>query len=224
MKLLVIEDDKRIAHVLKQGLIEDGHSVFVSHRGDEGIDLITSQYFDVVVLDVMLPGKDGLSIVKHARQAKCDVPILMLTARDAMPDVVRGLDSGADDYMTKPFQLEVLLARVRAMGRRGQVPMLDQIQVGDLLLDRSQKIARRGDREVPLTRKEFALLDLLMRRATQVVSRAELIEAAWGFETDVSDNTVDFHMHSLRNKIRQPGSPSPIRTVRAQGYHLSIAE
>jgi DNA-binding response OmpR family regulator len=223
MKVLVIEDDKRIASALKQGLLEDGHSVFVSHRGDEGMELIASQYFDVVVLDVMLPGKDGFSIVKQTRQTKCDIPILVLTARDSMTDVVRGLDWGADDYLTKPFQLEVLLARVRAIGRRGQTPLLDRISVGDLLLDRGQKAAHRGGRAIALTRKEFALLDLLMRRASQVVSRAELIEAAWGFESDVSDNTVDFHMHSLRTKLHREGSSSPIRTVRAQGYTLSVA-
>jgi two-component system copper resistance phosphate regulon response regulator CusR len=223
MKLLIIEDDRRIARVLKRGLTEDGHSAFVCHRGDEGLDLIKSQYFDVIVLDVMLPGLDGFSILKHARLSKCSSPILMLTARDAMSDIVRGLDLGADDYITKPFQLEVLLARVRAMGRRGQVPMLDVLTAGELVLDRGQKLARRGEMEIQLTRKEYVLLDLLMRKAQQVVSRDELIEAGWGYAAEVSDNSVDFYMHSLRSKINVKGKPSMIRTVRAQGYALNLA-
>jgi DNA-binding response OmpR family regulator len=221
MKLLVIEDDRRIATVLQQGLTEDGHSVFVSHRGDEGLDLITSLYFDVTILDITLPGLDGYSILRQARQSGCDVPILVLTARDAMPEIVRGLDLGADDYLTKPFQLEVLLARVRALSRRSHIPLLDQLTVGTLTLDRLQKLARRGDAEIPLTRKEFMLLELLMRRAPQVVTRDELIEAGWGFDADVSANNVDFYIHSLRSKINEKDKPSMIRTVRSQGYTLN---
>jgi len=223
MKLLVIEDDRRIAGVLQQGLTEDGHTVFVSHHGDDGLELIESQYFDVIVLDVMLPGRDGFSILKQARDARCATPILILTARDGMADIVRGLDLGADDYLTKPFQLEVLLARVRAMGRRGQVPLLDKLQVGDLVLDRSQKLLLRGELRIPLTRKEFVLLEIMMRRPQQVISRNELIEAGWGYDAEVSDNNIDFYIHSLRSKINVEGQPSMIRTVRAQGYALSAA-
>lgn len=223
MKLLVIEDDRRIAGVLQQGLTEDGHTVFVSHHGDDGLELIESQYFDVIVLDIMLPGRDGFSILKQARHARCTTPILVLTARDGMADIVRGLDLGADDYLTKPFQLEILLARVRAMGRRGQVPLLDQLRVGDLVLDRSQRLLLRGDLAISLTRKEFVLLELLMRRPQQVISRNELIEVGWGYDAEVSDNNVDFYIHSLRSKINVEGQPSMIRTVRAQGYALSAA-
>ncbi len=223
MKVLAIEDDRRIARVLEQGLAEDGHSVFVCYRGDEGLELIKSQYFGLVVLDVMLPGLDGFSVLKQARVAKCAVPILMLTARDGMADVVRGLDLGADDYLSKPFQLEVLLARVRAMTRRGQLPLLDVLTVGDLVLDRGQKQLRRGEHQIPLTRKEFVLMDLLMRRPQQVVSRGELIEVGWGYDAEVSDNNIDFYIHSLRTKIKVEGQPSIIRTVRAQGYALQVA-
>jgi two-component system copper resistance phosphate regulon response regulator CusR len=223
MKVLVIEDDRRIAGVLQQGLVEDGHVVFVSHRGDDGLELIESQYFDAVVLDVMLPGRDGFSILQHTRKAKVAVPILMLTARDSMSDVVRGLDLGADDYLAKPFQLEVLLARVRAMGRRGHAALLDQLTAGELVLDRGQKSLRRGELDIPLTRKEYVLLELLMRRPRQVVSRNELIEAGWGYDAEVSDNNVDFYIHSLRSKINVKGQPDLIRTVRAQGYALSVA-
>jgi len=223
VKLLVIEDDRRIANLLQQGLTEDGHSVFVSHRGDEGLELIESHYFDVVVLDAMLPGRDGFSVLKRARQTRCAIPILMLTARDGIADIVKGLDLGADDYLTKPFQLEILLARVRAMGRRGLAPLVDQLRVGDLVLDRNQKQLLRGELEIPLTRKEFVLLELLMRRPQQVISRNELIEVGWGYDADVSDNSVDFYIHSLRSKIHVEGKPSMIRTVRAQGYALSAA-
>src|ERR1700742_2777875 len=161
MNVLVIEDDKRIASLLRQGLMEDGHQVELSHRGDEGRDLITSERFDVVVLDVMLPGIDGFSILKHARTVRRSVPILMLTAKDSMMDVVHGLDCGADDYLTKPFQLEVFLARVRAVGRRGHIPQQARLAIGDLVLDRNSRTARRGDEAIALTKKEYAILELL---------------------------------------------------------------
>ncbi|MCU1324121.1 MAG: two component transcriptional regulator, winged helix family [Acidobacteriaceae bacterium] len=220
MNVLVVEDDKRIAHVLKQGLAEDGHSVFLAHRGDEGAELIKSEHFDVVVLDIMLPGLDGMSVLKQVRAHKCAVPILMLTARDSMPDVVRGLDLGADDYLTKPFQLEVLLARVRAVGRRGHTGTTNELKVGRLVMDRSQRIVRHDLREIGLTKKEFVLLELLMRRAGQVVTRSQLIEAGWGYDADVSDNSIDFYIYSLRSKISGEGATSCIRTVRSLGYLL----
>ena len=224
MNVLVIEDDKRIAGILQQGLAEDGHSVFLSHRGDEGAELIASEHFDVVVLDVMLPGMDGFSILKRARTTKCDVPILMLTAKDSMPDVVRGLDLGADDYLTKPFQLEVLLARVRAVSRRGHGASSNDLAVGDLVLDRGQRMARRAQRAIALTKKEFTLLELLMRRANQVVTRDQLIEAGWGYDADVRDNTIDFYISSLRSKIDAKGEPSMIRTMRSLGYAVALPQ
>jgi len=224
MNVLVIEDDKRIAGVLQQGLAEDGHNVFLSHRGDEGAELIASEHFDVVVLDVMLPGMDGFSILKRARTTKCDVPILMLTAKDSMPDVVRGLDLGADDYLTKPFQLEVLLARVRAVSRRGHGASSNDLAVGDLVLDRGQRMARRAQRAIALTKKEFTLLELLMRRANQVVTRDQLIEAGWGYDADVRDNTIDFYISSLRSKIDAKGEPSMIRTMRSLGYAVALPQ
>ena len=144
----------------------------MSCRGDEGRELLNFRQFDVLVLDVMLPGVDGFSIVKHARAMKVAVPVLMLTARDSMADIVRGLDLGADDYLTKPFQLEVFLARVRAIGRRGHIPERPQLVVGDLVLDRNSRTARRDESPVVLTRKEFSILELLMRRANHVVTRA----------------------------------------------------
>lgn len=224
MHVLVVEDDKRIANILRQGLLEDGHQVELAHRGDEGRDLVTSERFDVVVLDVMLPVVDGFSILRHARATKHSVPILMLTARDAMPDIVRGLDCGADDYLTKPFQLEVFLARVRAVGRRGPVPQQVQLTVGDLVLDRGGHSVQRGSTQLVLTKKEFLILELLMRRSGHVVTREQLIETGWGYDAEVRDNTIDFYMHSLRSKIDRDGEPSMIRTIRSLGYLLALPE
>src|SRR5215470_3448297 len=224
MNVLVIEDDKRIANILKKGLLEDGHQVELSHRGDEGRDLVTSDHFDVVVLDIMLPGVDGFSILKHARTAKRSIPILMLTAKDSMIDVVQGLDLGADDYLTKPFQLEVFLARVRAVGRRGQIPQHPGLSIGDLTLDRNSRMLVRGDEQIILTKKEFAILELLMRRVNQLVTRDQIITAGWGYDSDVRDNTIDFYMHSLRSKIRIEDQSISIRTVRSLGYLLEHAQ
>jgi len=224
MNVLVIEDDKRIANILRMGLLEDGHQVELSHRGDEGRDLVTSEHFDVVVLDVMLPGVDGFSILEHVRSAKRAVPILMLTAKDSMMDVVHGLDLGADDYLTKPFQLEVFLARVRAVGRRGHIPQQPRLSVGYLTLDRNSRAALRGDELIELTKKEYVILELLMRRVNQVVTRDQIIGAGWGYDADVRDNTLDFYMHSLRTKINRKDQPSMIRTIRSLGYLLEYSE
>jgi two-component system, OmpR family, copper resistance phosphate regulon response regulator CusR len=224
MNVLLIEDNKRIANILRQGLEEDGHHVELSYRGDEGRDMVTSEYFDVVVLDVMLPGIDGFAILKHARAARHAVPILMLTAKDSMADVVRGLDLGADDYLTKPFQLEVFLARVRAVGRRGHIPQNPQLSVGDLVLDRNSRLANRKGAQIALSKKEYAILELLMLRANQVVTRNQLIETGWGYDADVRDNSIDFYIHSLRSKIDVKGQHSMIRTVRALGYSLALPE
>jgi two-component system, OmpR family, copper resistance phosphate regulon response regulator CusR len=224
MNVLVIEDDRRIAGILRRGLLEDGHQVELSHHGDEGCELLGTRHFDVLVLDVMLPGIDGFSILRRARAAKLPVPILMLTAKDSMADTVHGLDLGADDYLTKPFQLEIFLARVRAVGRRGHIPEQPQLSVGDLVLDRSSRTVRRGEEPVILTKKEYAILELLMRRANRVVSREQLIEAAWCYDADVRNNTIDFYMHSLRSKIDRDGGAGMIRTVRSFGYLLAPSE
>jgi len=220
MNVLIIEDDKRIAHILRMGLLEDGHQVELSYNGVDGRDLVTSDHFDVVVLDVMLPGMDGFSILEHARKRRRSVPILMLTAKDSMMDIVNGLDLGADDYLTKPFQLEVFLARVRAVGRRGQIPQQPRLTVGQLSLDRSTRLAFRGDEEIELTKKEYMILELLMRRVNQLVTREQIITAGWGYDADVRDNTIDFYMHSLRSKIRIEDQSISIRTVRSLGYLL----
>jgi DNA-binding response OmpR family regulator len=220
MNILVVEDNKRIGNILRQGLIEDGHQVVLSQRGDEGRDLLVSAPFDVAVLDVMLPGLDGFSLLEQVRARNCTVPILMLTAKDTMPDIVHGLNLGADDYLTKPFQVQVFIARIRAIGRRGSVLQPKKLVVGDLVLDTSNRTARRGSDEILLTKKEYALLELLMRRSNQVVTRNQLREVGWSYDVEVSDSSVDFYMHSLRSKIDIKGYESLIRTVRSLGYSM----
>ena len=220
MNILIVEDNKRIGNILRQGLVEDGHQVAISERGDEGRDLLLTVPFDLAVLDIMLPGLDGFSVLKQVRASKCEIPVLMLTAKDSMPDIVHGLNLGADDYLTKPFQIQVFIARVRAIGRRRPVLEPTQISAGDLVLDTTNRIAQRASNPIALTKKEYALLELLMRRKSQLVTRNQLRDVGWSYDADVSDNSVDFHIHSLRSKIDVKGRESLIRTVRALGYTL----
>lgn len=222
MNVLVVEDNRRIGSVLRQGLTEAGCQVTIAERGDQGRDLMLSTSFDVAVLDVMLPGLDGFSVLRQARAESCNIPVLMLTARDTMPDVVQGLDLGADDYLTTPFHLEVFIARVRAIARRR--PALDptHLSVGDLTLDTTSRVAFRDGKILPLTKKEYALLELLVRRKNQLVTRNQLRDAGWSYDSDVSDNSVDYYMHSLRSKIDLDAQESSIRTVRSLGYTLTV--
>ena len=220
MNILVVEDNKRIGNILRQGLVEDGHQVVLSQRGDEGRDLLISAPFDVAVLDVMLPGLDGFSVLEQVRASNCTVPVLMLTAKDTMPDIVHGLNLGADDYLTKPFQIQVFIARIRALGRRGSVLQTKKLITGDLELDTVNRSARRGSDDITLTKKEYAILELLMRRVNQVVTRNQLREVGWSYDAEVSDSSVDFYMHSLRSKIDIKGHDSLIRTVRSLGYSM----
>jgi two-component system copper resistance phosphate regulon response regulator CusR len=171
MRVLVVEDDQRVARLVERSLIEDGHAVMVAHDGAEGLDLARGDNFDALVLDVMLPRMDGFSILKALRSERRATPVLMLTARDTMQDTVNGLNLGADDYLTKPFHIDVLLARVRAVSRRGIVPQFTDLKVGDLILDRATHEVRCAGRALLLTHKEYILLELLMRRAGQMVPR-----------------------------------------------------
>ncbi|SEF65005.1 two-component system, OmpR family, copper resistance phosphate regulon response regulator CusR [Bryocella elongata] len=224
MNVLIIEDDKRIGHVIQQGLAEDGHQVHTAHDGAVGLSLIESNHFDVAVLDVMLPALDGFSVLSQARSRGFAIPILLLTARDGKADIVRGLDLGADDYLTKPFQLEVLLARVRAVARRGPISQPSTLRAGHCVLERSRRLLVRGDQEITLTKKEFILLELMMRRVNNVVTRDQLIEAGWGFDADVREGSLEFYIHSLRVKL-SPGDPTAmIRTMRGLGYMLTAQE
>jgi two-component system, OmpR family, copper resistance phosphate regulon response regulator CusR len=200
MRVLLVEDDLRMARLIARSLKEDGHAVVVSHDGAEGLDLARGN-FDAVVLDIMLPKIDGLEILKTIRAERRTTPILMLTARDAMQEMTGGLNLGADDYLTKPFHVDVFLARVRAVSRRGQATQCTNLEVGCLTLNRATHELRCGEDAILLTHKEYIVLELLMRRAGQVVLRNQLIEAAWGFDSDIGDNSLDVCVSSLRNKL-----------------------
>jgi DNA-binding response OmpR family regulator len=220
MKLLVIEDEERLADLLRRGLAEEGHVVARAADGEEGLALAKSYEFDIIILDVMIPKLSGYEVAKRLRAQKNRTPILMLTARDAVPDIVRGLDVGADDYMTKPFSFDELLARLRAVKRRALAAGDAQLQVADLLLDPDTREVIRGEGRLSLTRTEYSLLERLMYRAGKVVSRRSLIESVWGFDRDIEENTLDAFMHLLRNKVDPPGRPKLIHTVRGVGYMI----
>jgi two-component system, OmpR family, response regulator len=220
MDVLLVEDDPRIARVVERALTDVGHRVDVAHDGLEGLTSAERGAHDLVVLDWMLPEMDGLEVARELRRQRVKTPILMLTARDAVPDRVRGLDAGADDYLTKPFALEELLARVRALGRRGGEDKEDQLTVGDLVLDLPGHEARRGDRIIELTAKEFDLLAYLMRNTGRVLSKDQITEHVWGYDSQATSNVVEIYIHYLRDKIDR-GMPRPlIRTIRGVGYTI----
>ena len=221
MYVLLVEDDPRIARVVERALGEAGHRVDVVYDGDEGQMRGESGAYDLIVLDVMLPRRSGLEVAAELRKAKVRTPILMLTARDAVADRVAGLDAGADDYLTKPFALEELLARVRALGRRaGDGAEENVLRVGDLSLDLGRREAQRGERTVELTAKEFDLLAYLMRNAGQVLTRSQIVDHVWGYDAETTSNVVEIYVHYLRDKIDRD-SPRPlIRTIRGVGYTI----
>ena len=221
MRILVVEDDKKVASFLEQGLREDGYAVDVTHDGVEGQAMAHTNDYDLLILDVMLPGKSGNDIVRALRRENTTVPVLLLTARDADEDVVRGLDAGADDYLTKPFRFEVLLARVRALIRRGGARRSEKRQYADLELDRLQHKATRGTRDLRLTAKEFQLLEYFLLHPGEVVRRTHLLEKVWDLSFDPMSNVVDVHVAKLRQKLRANGEPPLVHTVRGVGYLLS---
>jgi DNA-binding response OmpR family regulator len=218
MEILIVEDDERMAALLKRGLEREGHAALVASDGCEGLDVALSRELDVVILDVMLPRMNGFQVARHLRERGSRVGILMLTAKDTSRDIVNGLDTGADDYLTKPFSFEELLARVRAVARRAPIPNGPQLLAADLSLDPASREVRRGERAIELTPKEFQILELLMRRKNKVLSRDSIIEAVWGHETDVEENTVDAHVSTLRRKVDGQGERALIHTVRGVGF------
>lgn len=220
MRILIVEDDQKLAHQLKKGMEEQGHAVAVELEGTAGLETARRGKFDVLVLDVMLPGLDGFSIVRRLRAARDATPILLLTARDTSEDIVTGLDAGADDYLTKPFSFKVLLARLRALSRRKNVEPSTRIRISDLVLDPATREVRRGGFAIALTRTEFVLLEMLMRNAGRVITRTRMIEAVWGHDRDIENNTLDVFMRQLRTKIDIPTSPKLIHTIRGIGYAL----
>jgi two-component system response regulator MprA len=220
MRILVVEDDRRMADLLRQGLVEDGHTVSVAIDGREGLAFAGSGGFDLLILDVMLPGKSGFEIAREVRARKDRTPVLMLTARDAVQDIVQGLDIGADDYLTKPFSFEVLLARVRALGRRGVIAQPVLLEAAGLTLHLGTREVRRGGKNIELTRTEYALLELLMRNPERVLTREYLIDSVWGNDSEIESNTLDAFVRLLRAKIEAAGERRILTTVRGVGYCL----
>ncbi len=223
MKILLAEDDLRLARAVKRVFEEESHNVETTGDGDKALRLAKKGEFDVMVLDVMLPERDGFDVCREMRVAGVQTPVLMLTARTDVQDRVKGLDAGADDYMVKPFAVAELLARVRALGRRrldaaaaGHAPLT----AGDLTLDVSRHCAVRGDREIELTVKEFQLLELLLRHQGQVLSRMQILDHVWQYDRDFASNVVDIYIHYLRNKIDKGFDEQMIHTIRGVGYML----
>jgi len=218
MQVLVVEDERRMAELLRQGLEEEGHSVVLAGNGRDGLAMAEAHPFDAILLDVMLPGLDGLSVARKLRAARNQTPILMLTARDTNQDIITGLNLGADDYLVKPFSFDVLLARLRAVSRRGAIPQPVTLKVKDLTLDPASREVTRDGHRIALSRTEYGLLELLMRRAGRVVTRENLIEAVWGFDAEVRSNTLDAFIRLLRDKVDPPALSKLIHTVRGVGY------
>jgi two-component system, OmpR family, response regulator len=223
MRILVVEDELKMASLIRRGLVEEGHAADVTPSGEDAVWMAEAHPYDVVVLDVMLPGLSGFETCRRLRNAGVWAPVLMLTARDAVDDRVAGLDAGADDYLTKPFSFAELLARLRALARRGGVERPAQLAVGDLVLDPATRWAWRGDTEIHLSPKEFALLEAFMRRPGQVLSRLQLLEHAWDFAYENRSNVVDVYVRYLREKIDRSFGTDSIETVRGVGYRLREA-
>jgi DNA-binding response OmpR family regulator len=220
MKLLIVEDEKRMADLLRKGLTEEGHTALCAYDGAEGLELAKAYEFDIIILDIMMPKLSGYEMAKRLRSEKISTPLLMLTAKDSVPDIVRGLDLGADDYMTKPFSFEELVARLRAVKRRALTAQDVNLRVGDLVLDPASREVSRDGVRVSLTRTEYNLLERLVYRAGKVVSRRSLIESVWGYDRDIEENTLDAFMHLLRNKVDPAGRTKLIHTVRGVGYMI----
>jgi len=218
MQVLVVEDELRMANLLAQGLAEEGHQVTVAHDGAEGLSLAGSHPFDLIVLDLILPRVGGIEVARRLRAERNQTPILVLTARDSNRDVVEGLDGGADDYLTKPFSFDVFLARVRAVSRRGGVRRPVCYQIGELSLNTSTREVRLGERLIELTAREYSLLELLTKRSPRVLSRDTILEAVWGFGSDVSENSLEVFIYRLRSKLDDGGDTCLIHTIRGFGY------
>ena len=221
MQILVVEDEQKVASFLRQALMEAGYAVSVAHDGAAGLHLAQVSEFDLIILDRLLPQVNGLEFCRTLRDRKSETPILMVTARDSLEDKVLGLDSGADDYLTKPFSLDELLARVRALLRRRTGPALSPVlTLDDLSLDTQTRIGRRGDTEFELSSREYALLEYLLRNPRRPVSRTQIAEHVWGFDFDSGSNVIDVYIGYLRRKIDAGYERKLIKTLRHVGYRI----
>ena len=220
MNVLVVEDEVKMAALIRRGLSEQGLTVDIAGAGEEAVAMVRSSSYDAIVLDVILPGIDGFETCRRLRQEEIWSPVLMLTARGALEDRVLGLDGGADDYMTKPFSFAELLARLRALARRGQSERPSVIEVGELRLDPATRQVWRGEAEIDLSSKEFTLLETFMRHAGYVLSRSQLLEQAWEYDFEHRSNVVEVYIRYLRRKIDVPFDVNSIETVRGAGYRL----
>jgi len=220
VRVLIVEDELKMASLVRRGLTEEGHAADVAATGEDGVWMAQAHPYDAIVLDLMLPDVDGFEVSRRLREAGRWSPVLMLTARDAVADRVSGLDAGADDYLTKPFSFAELLARLRALMRRGAAERPPVLRVGDLELDPAARSVVRDASSIDLTAREFALLEYLMRHAGEVLTRTQLIEHVWDFAYEGDSNVVDVYVRYLRNKVDRPFGRDQIETVRGAGYRL----
>jgi len=222
MRILVVEDERQLAKIIKRGLVEEGYAADIAYDGEEAESLAESIPYDLIILDIILPKKDGVEVCRSLRQKKIKAPVMMLTAKDSISDRVKGLDSGADDYLVKPFAFNELLARVRALLRREGLPKTSKLQVGELAMDVLTRDVWRGERKIELTAKEYAILEYFMRRPNVVVTRTMLGESVWDYEFDGISNIIDVYVRRLRRKIDVDGQGSLIQTLRGAGYRLRV--
>jgi DNA-binding response OmpR family regulator len=222
MRILVVDDDRRLCSVIKRGLLEETYAVDVAYDGEEGEYMGEVNPYDLIILDIMMPKKDGIEMCKELRSKRINTPVLMLTAKDAVEDRVRGLDAGADDYMVKPFSFNELLARVRALLRREAVTKSPEIKLGDLVLNTLTREVRRGDRTIELTTKEYVILEYFMHHHNVVVTRTMLEEHAWDYDFDSMSNLIDVYIRRLRRKLDDNENESVLQTVRGAGYRLKV--
>ena len=222
MRILVVDDDRRLCSVIKRGLLEETYAVDVAYDGEEGEYMGEVNPYDLIILDIMMPKKDGIEMCKELRSKRINTPVLMLTAKDAVEDRVRGLDAGADDYMVKPFSFNELLARVRALLRREAITKSPEIKLGDLVLNTLTREVRRGDRTIELTTKEYVILEYFMHHHNVVVTRTMLEEHAWDYDFDSMSNLIDVYIRRLRRKLDDNENESVLQTVRGAGYRLKV--
>jgi len=222
MRILIVEDEHRIANAIKKGLEQERYAVDVAYDGTTGFDLSATEDYDLIILDLMLPDMDGLTILQSLRARNIHIPILILTAKSQIDDKVTGLNEGADDYLTKPFSFEELLARIRALTRRPKMVLSTVLKVGDLTMDPTQYTVSRDGAEISLSSKEFALMEYLLRNAGKILTREQIIGHVWNYDADILPNTVEVYMKKLRSKIDQPFRHKPplVRTIRGFGYKI----